>query len=133
MKLDLKNKSGGFFCSLAVVVLSLVFAIFYAASFANTRNMSWAAFVLIIVSVALGLALLVIKKLDWFAPIAFCVHLVAFVLYAIALYSYVLDAMVGIDVVQVSATFVVSVVLFILMLIADVFSVCLAQNKVVNQ
>lgn len=124
-----KDKGIGFYFTAAIALLTLITAIVYAAGFAGTDDMSWAAFALLLVGLAGSVALIAFKQYFW-APIVqavFC--FLALLMFIYGIYYYVSVVMTGIDATAFSAQFWVSTILFALLFVLSVANIFLSQTK----
>lgn len=126
----LKTRSVGFWFSVAVILLSVITAAVYAASYAGTDNISWAAFALLLVGAAAGVVLIALKQ-GKFAPYVLALMaFAAFLCFVEGIYFYVSVVMVGIDIQDgFSAEFIVCALLFVLTFGLGVADIFLSQTK----
>lgn len=129
MKLNFNNKISGYYCSIALVALMLITAIVYSCGFSQSDSMSWWALVLLIAGIAAGIVLFLLDKMRYLPLLAFVINLLAAVCYGAGVFDYVFDAIVGIDVVGVSASFVVCTVLFGALVIFNILTLCMEQEE----
>lgn len=123
------DKKPGYFVTLAGIALTLVLAIVYVACAGGgdgtSDNMSWPAFILLIVGVAAAIAL-VCLRLDRFAGAALSLFtIISLGLYIYAIYLYVSAAFVGIDSTW-SASFFAITILYVAALAVNVTAACLS-------
>ena len=128
MKLNLKNKIIGYWCAVGLLALTLVTAIVYVSTFANSNLMSWWAFAFLIIGVVGGGVLLVLDKFDYFPVACFVLSGAAIIGYFSNCFNYLLDYFVGIDVKTLSASFVVCAILLILTMVASIVILCMEQR-----
>lgn len=131
MKLNafFKDKSYGFYWSIAVFLISLATAVAYAVCYRGTQEMSWPGFVIILVGLALAVVLAVTGHTRW-VPVAMAVaDFIALLLYIYAIYFYVSVIMVGIEGSAFSMEFNICTTCFLVTILAAVINIFLRQVK----
>lgn len=129
----LKDKSVGFWFSAALVLLSLVTAVVYAASYAGTDNINWVAFALLLAA-AVGAAVLIILKQYKYVPYLQAILIFLSLLFFIyGIYYYVSVVMVGIDLDHFEPQFFACTILFLISFGVGVANVFLKQTKDLSQ
>jgi hypothetical protein len=128
MKGILAGKRSGYYVTLALSVLSVVTAAFYAVSYSKYASMSWAAFASLIIGALAAVVLANIGKGNW-APWVQVATIFAAILWFIKTqYSYVAVVLVGIDLTSFSPQFVTSVVLLVAALVVSIVNIYLEQE-----
>jgi len=128
-----KDKSYGFYVTLAVAVLTLVTLIVYANAYgSNDRYMSWAGFAIMLVGLAAAAVLTVFKFNDWVPPVLALANFIALMLYITNIYNYVVVVMVGIDIASFSSQFLACTVLFAILTVVSIADIFFKQVKEVE-
>ena len=129
------NKSVGFYVSLLTGVVALLTAIIYASVYANYRSnnnepvMSWVAFVLLLLCLALPLIASFVK-LERFAPYGvFACGLLALVFYVYRIYYHASVLFAGIELQNNKSSFFLITVLMVVTFVLTIVSFFLPQNK----
>jgi hypothetical protein len=129
LKAFFKDKSYGFYASVVVFVLSLITAIVYAANYSGTKEMSWAAFIIILVGLVAAVVLGVFGKYRWI-PVAMAVaDFAALLLFIKAVYFYVSVVLYGINGSAFSPQFTTSTVFLIITFVLSIANIFLKQVK----
>lgn len=128
-----KDKSYGFYVTLAVALLTLVTLIVYANAYgSNDRYMSWAGFAIMLVGLAAAAVLTVFKFNDWVPPVLALANFIALMLYITNIYNYVVVVMVGIDIASFSSQFLACTVLFAILTVVSIADIFFKQVKEVE-
>lgn len=134
-----KDKSYGFYVSIAVAILTLVTLSVYADAYgSNDRYMSWTGFALMLVGIAVAIGLTVVSSLtplklnEWVPPVLALVNFIALMLYITNIYNYVVIVIVGIDIANFSTQFIACTVLFSILIVASVANIFFKQVKEVE-
>ena len=123
MKKRFQNKAPGFKVLLGAIAASAVTSAVYAAIYASTRFMSWAAFAFLLGGAAAGLCL-VLFGLERFAPAALLVtSLVALMLHVYYIYFFISSVVTGIQFSGFPLDFYVNFVLYGITLVLSIVSV----------
>lgn len=129
-----KNKSYGFYVTIAVAVFTLVTSIVYADSYgSNDRYMSWAGFAIMLVGIAAAAVLVASKQYEWAPPALALANLIALLLYITNIYNYVAVVMVGIDIASFSTQFIACTTLFAIAIVISIADIFFKQVKEVKQ
>jgi lysylphosphatidylglycerol synthetase-like protein (DUF2156 family) len=129
LKAFFKDKSYGFYASVVVFVMSLITAIVYAANYGGTKEMSWAAFIIILVGLVAAVVLGVFGRYRWI-PVAMAVaDFVALLLFIKAVYFYVSVVLYGINGSAFSPQFTTSTVFLIITFVLSIANIFLKQVK----
>lgn len=128
MKGILANKRSGFYVTVALAILSIATAAFYATSFGKYVAMSWPAFANLIIGAVAAVALAFMGKGKWGPWIQFATIFNAILLFITTQYTYVAVVLVGIDLTTFSPQFVTSVVLLIVNLVVAIVNIYLKQE-----
>ncbi len=125
------DKKAGYFVTLAGIALTLVLAIIYVAcnggGDGTSDNMSWPAFVLLLVGVVGAIVLVVFRQQRYAGAVLTVFTLISLGLYIYAIYLYVSAAFVGIDSTW-SASFFAITVFYVLALVVNITAFCLSFN-----
>lgn len=125
----IKDKAVGFWFSVALTALSLITAAVYAGCYAGTDDMSWVAFVLILLAGISGATLIALKQFKY-APYALAILIFLSLLFFIyGIYYYVSVVMVGIDLDSFDAKFIVCLILFLLSFALGIANLFIRQIK----
>lgn len=125
-----KDKSYGFYVSIAVTLLTLVTLIVYADAYGrNDSYMSWAGFAIMIVGIVVAVALTALKLSEWVPPALALANFIALLLYAKSIYNYVVIVIVGIDIASFSSQFILCTVLFAILLVGSIANIFCKQVK----
>ncbi len=128
MKTIMADKPVGFRVPLATIVLSLVTALVYLATYSSSRYMSWQAFGIMIGGVVLT-ALLIVLKLERFAPSALLFgDFLSLLFYVYYIYFYISSVVTGIQFSSFSAEFFVNTILYVASLVLSVACVFMRQT-----
>ena len=123
------GKKPGFYVTLAGTLLSLVLAVVYVifsgGGDGTSDNMSWPAFILLLVGVIGSVVLIAVKADGFAAAVNSIFHLISFGLYIYAIYMYVSAAMVGIDSTFTPSFFIITA-LYVIGLAVNVAAFCLS-------
>lgn len=119
MSISVKDKSVGFYLALVLVLLNLVTAVVYVAGYNGSRYMSWLVFGVVAAVTVIGIVLFFLGKLRYFAAVSFVGTLIAIGAFVLAVFDYLVDAAVGIDVTSLSAEFIGCAVLLVLTLVVS--------------
>lgn len=119
MSISVKGKPAGFYLALALVLLNIVTAIVYAVGYNASRYMSWLVFGVLVAVAVIGVVLFFLGKMRYFAAVSFVGGLVAVGAFVLAVFDYLVDVFVGIDVTSLSAEFIGSTILFVVLLVAS--------------
>lgn len=118
-----KDKLPGFYLSMALILFNAIMTITYAAAYHVTMYMSWLVFGVFLFSTLVGIALLFLGKLKWYAAVSFVATLIGIGGFVLSTFNYIVDAIVGIDVTSLSGGFVGC-----LMLLAVLFAASFVAN-----
>lgn len=129
MKEFFKDKSYGFFVTLALIALSIVTMIIYASIYGGTRFMSWAGFAFVIAGVVLSIALIAFKQYRWAPALLLAANFLGLLFYIYYIYFHVSVVLVGIQSAGFPPEFFVNAVFFVLTLIVSVVNVYMPQTK----
>ncbi|MDE6505462.1 MAG: hypothetical protein K2L42_06295 [Clostridia bacterium] len=110
----LKDKSIGFWFSAGLSVFSLITAAVYAGCYAGTDDMSWAAFVFILLAGLSGCALIAFKQFKFVPYVIAVLVFLALLFFIYGIYYYVSVVMVGIDLDSFDPQFIVCALFFVL-------------------
>ncbi len=117
------EKKYGFYVLLSSMLLSLITMIVYAASYGQTRYMSWAAFAILLVGIVLA-AVLIVFRLYRFAPAVMLVTtLISLLLFIYYIYFFISSVLTGIQFSGFPPEFWASVIFFALSLVVSIVSV----------
>lgn len=119
MKISIKNRTPGFYLSLALIALNLITAVVYVSCYNSSQYMSWLTFALLLAVTVAGIALFLTGQLRFFATVSFVGIIISIIAFVLATFNYIVDAYVGIDVTSLSGGFIGCVVLFALLLIVS--------------
>lgn len=129
MKEFFKDKSYGFFVTLALMTLSVATMIIYASVYGGTRFMSWAEFAVVVAGVVLSIALIACKQYRWVPALLLTTNFLGLLLYIYYIYFHVSVVLVGIQSAGFPPEFFVNAVFFALTLIVSVANVYMPQTK----
>ncbi len=126
----LKNKSYGFYVTLATIVLTIATIIVYASSYAsNDRYMSWLGVGFMIAGIIIGLVLSIFNFGQLGAAALGICNFVGLLQYVIKIYNYVVIVMVGIDINTLSSQFISCTVMFAILTVISIANIFFKQNK----
>ena len=125
----LKDKSYGFYVTLALIVVSVVVAVVYAVLYNGSRYLSVPAVGLMIGGAAVALALCFTKAAQWACAVIALADFAGLLFYIYGIYFYVSIVMVGIQASTFNWQFQLCTVLFVVLLVANVVNVFLKQVK----
>lgn len=108
-----KEKGLGFYLSVGLIAANVIAAIAYAVGYASSIDWSWLVISALTASALVGIALLLTGKLKYYASISFVAILIAIGAFVMSTFNYMVDAYVGIDVTELSASFIGCTVLLI--------------------
>lgn len=117
------DKKYGFYILLSSMLLSLITMIVYAASYGQTRYMSWAAFVVLLVGIILAAALIVLKLYRFAPAVMLVTTLISLLLFIYYIYFFISSVLTGIQFSGFPPEFWASVVFFALSLVVSIVSV----------
>jgi hypothetical protein len=129
MKIKLQDKILGYYIALGLFALELLTTIVYICCFATQSTMSWWTFAFLLVGVIAGVVLFALDKFDYYPIVAFVTTLVALLTFIVSQFNYLVDYVVAIDVTSISASFVISIILLLLTLLASIVILCMEQRK----
>lgn len=113
MMIKWKEKGLGFYLSVGLIAANVIAAIAYAVGYASSIDWSWLVISALTASALVGIALLLTGKLKYYASISFVAILIAIGAFVMSTFNYMVDAYVGIDVTELSASFIGCTVLLI--------------------
>lgn len=113
MMIKWKEKGLGFYLSVGLIAANVIAAIAYAVGYASSIDWSWLVISALAASVLVGIALLLTGKLKYYASVSFVAILIAIGAFVMSTFNYMVDAYVGIDVTELSASFIGCTVLLI--------------------
>ena len=113
MMIKWKEKGLGFYLSVGLIAANVIAAIAYAVGYASSIDWSWLVISALAASVLVGIALLLTGKLKYYASVSFVTILIAIGAFVMSTFNYMVDAYVGIDVTELSASFIGCTVLLI--------------------
>ena len=126
------KKPIGFYVTLGTIGLALVTAIAYLFCYNNTDNFNLWAFVVLLVSVVVSVALVLFKQ-HRIAPYALgLLNFVALLFYVYGIYYYVSVVLVGIDLDHFEPEFFVSTILFAVLLVSSIAAIFMKQDEEVE-
>ena len=128
MKGILAKKRSGFYVTVALAILSIATAAFYATSFGKYVAMSWPAFANLVVGAIAAAALAFAGKGKWAPWVQFATIFNAILLFVTTQYTYVAVVLVGIDLTEFSPQFVTSAGLLIANLLIAIVNIYLKQE-----
>lgn len=108
-----KEKGLGFYLSVGLIAANVIAAIAYAVGYASSIDWSWLVISALAASVLVGIALLLTGKLKYYASVSFVAILIAIGAFVMSTFNYMVDSYVGIDVTELSASFIGCTVLLI--------------------
>ena len=130
MEAFLKNKSTGFYVTLASIGLTLLTAIVYFFSFGiNDASFNVVACILLLISAIASMTLILINKTNWATYVLWLVTFLAFLFYIVGVYRYVVDVFVGIDRDHFEFHFIITTLLFLLSVVSSTSTIFLKQTK----
>lgn len=124
-----KDKSYGFYVTLALIVASVAVAVVYAVLYNGSRYLSMPAVGLMIGGAVVALALCFTKAAHWACAVLALADFVGLLFYIYGIYFYVSIVMVGIQASTFNWQFQLCTVLFAVLLVANVVNVFLKQVK----
>lgn len=124
-----KNKSFGFYVTLALIFATVVGSITYSVLYSGSRYMSWSATAVMLVGAAFSLALAFTKKAKWSCAVLALADFIALLLYVYGIYFYVSIVMVGIQASAFNWQFQLCTGIFAVLLAANLVNVFLKQVK----
>ncbi len=128
-----KDKSYGFYVTIAVFLLTLVTVIVYGDAYgSNDRYMSWVGAGLMIAGLVIAIVLTALKQHEWVPPVLALANFIALLLYVTKIYNYVAVVMVGIDVASFSVQFISCTVMFSILIVVSVADIFFKQSKKEN-
>lgn len=113
MMIKWKEKGLGFYLSVGLIAANVIAAIAYAVGYASSIDWSWLVISALAASVLVGIALLLTGKLKYYASVSFVAILIAIGAFVMSTFNYMVDSYVGIDVTELSASFIGCTVLLI--------------------
>lgn len=125
----LKDKSYGFYVTLALIVASLAVSLIYMALYNGSRYMSWSAVGIMLAGTAIALVLAFTKLAKWSCVVLALADFAGLLLYVYGIYFYVSIVMVGIQASTFNWQFQLCTVMFVVLLVANVINVFLKQTK----
>lgn len=125
----LKDKSYGFYVTLVLIAASLIAAVVYAVLYNGSRYMSWPAAGIMLAGTAVALVLAFTKLAKWSCAVLALADFVGLLLYVYGIYFYVSIVMVGIQASTFNWQFKLCMVMFVVLLIANIVNVFLKQTK----
>lgn len=128
MKEILANKRCGFYVTIALALLSIGTAAFYALRFGKYVAMSWPAFANLIGGAVVAVALAFMGKGKWGPWVQFATIFNAVLLFITTQYTYVAVVLVGIDLNEFSPQFIISSVLLVVSLLVSIVNIYLKQE-----
>lgn len=131
IKTFLSQKRYGFYVTICASLLAIVTACVYAGLYHDYLSMmSWTAFILLLATALVSVAMTLWKYTAPFAPIPVAVGALAgLLLYVDAMYNYVAVVLVGIDLAGFSASFIVTTVFVALTFVVAVANIFFGQVK----
>lgn len=125
----LKDKSYGFYVTLALTVLSLVTALIYMALYNGSRYMSWPSVGIMLGGAAVALVLAFTGLAKWSCVVLALADFAGLLFYVYGIYFYVSIVLVGIQASTFNWQFLLCTVMFVVLLIANIINVFLKQAK----
>lgn len=124
-----KDKSLGFYVTLALIAASIVTAILYAVLYNGSEYFSMPAVVALVGGAVAALAVAFSKQAKWACAVLALADFIGLLLYVYGIYFYVSIVMVGIQASTFSWQFILCTVVFAALLVANVVNVFLKQVK----
>lgn len=128
-KINLRDKSYGFYVTLALIILSLAAALTYTALYHSSRYMSWPAAGIMLGGTIIALALAFTKLSKWSCVVLALADFAGLLFYVYGIYFYVSVVMVGIQASTFNWQFKLCTVMFVALLMVNVINVFLKQIK----
>lgn len=124
-----KDKSLGFYVTLALIAATVVTTIMYAVLYNGSRYFSMPAVLVMVVGAVVALAVAFTKQAKWACVVLALADFIGLLLYVYGIYFYVSVVMVGIQASTFSWQFILCTVVFVVLLVANVVNVFLKQVK----
>ncbi len=125
----LKDKSYGFYVTLALTALSVAAALIYTALYNGSRYMSWPAAGIMLGGAAAALILAFTGLAKWSYAVLALADFIGLLFYVYGIYFYVSIVMVGIQASTFNWQFLLCTVMFVGLLAANIINVFLKQTK----
>lgn len=125
----LKNKSLGFYVTLALIVATVAVSLVYTALYHSSRYMSWIAMAAMLIGAALALVLAFTPQAKWACAVLALGNFIGLLFYIYGIYFYVSVVMVGIQASTFNWQFQLCTILFAAMLVLNLINVFLKQVK----
>lgn len=129
LKTFLNGKRYGFWVTTALFFLGLLTAIIYIATFTGTEEISYYAFAFLLAGVVISAILIALKKDTIASYVLGGFNFISFLFYVYGVYYYFFNFLLGIDVTELSAAFIICTILFVAITIAGIVNVFLPQDK----
>lgn len=125
----LKDKSFGFYVTLALAAISVIGALVYAVLYNGSEYFSMPAMLAFVGGAVAALAVAFTKHAKWACAVLALADFIGLLLYVYGIYFYVSVVMVGIQASTFSWQFILCTAMFVGLLVANVVNVFLKQVK----
>lgn len=122
-----KDKSYGFYVTLALIVLTVATAVMYAVLYHGSRYLSTPAVIIMLGGAAISLALCFTKYAKWACAVLALADFAGLLLYIYGIYFYVSIVMVGIQASSFNWQFLLCTTVLAVLLVINVVNVFLKQ------